>query len=313
MQNRNIERRDAKRRRVNSSPAIQNQSLPRKMIIILDDTWLEALKHLTCPQWSKMSLVSGQINGIVQRNISRLPRQVIESITLNLQDLLFPPRTTSIARTLQKFFHPASYVKNVAMHAVNQELIDSKFNGEERYIRCQKFDLLPRSNMSSMSQKIAKSLEWLERNVRCDSILLYKWMFNRIHKRVEIRAMLTNFIFDASQKCKAQELVFTYSANSYHYDFNDLSSMKLVDILIEDFLALSVVQGTIPTVVIDRYPTEEQHRARFGKNVIGREVDSQDAVALYIIENGQKRIRISFCRVFNGNGGYKAYLKFYTI
>ncbi|KAI1690609.1 hypothetical protein Ddc_24823 [Ditylenchus destructor] len=192
------------------------------------------------------------------------------------------------------------------MRTVNQKLIDANFNGEERYIRCHKFELLPFSDISSTPQEIAQSLEWLERNVRSDSITLPERMFNRIHNNVKIRALLTNFIFDTSQKCKAQELVFslTYSNGRMH--------MKFLDVLIQDFLALPVVQGTIPTVVIDRYPKQEQYRAHLGENLIGREVDSQGAYALYEIENGDKRIRISFCRM-QWPGGFKVYLKFFII
>ncbi|KAI1697614.1 hypothetical protein Ddc_19606 [Ditylenchus destructor] len=252
-----------------------------------------------------MSLVCRQINGIVQRNISRLPRQVIESIVLNSQYLSFHPRVTSVAPSLQKLFHPASYVKNVTMRTVDQKLIDTSFNGEERYIRCQSFKLLPRSNISTAPQKIEKSLKWLERNVRCDSISLPQWIFNRVQNSDKIRAMLTNFIFGTSQKCNAQELVL-----SYPYDY--LFKVKLVDVLIQEFFSLPVVQSTIPAVVIGQYPEQGHHRTHLGENLIGREVDSQGAVALYMIENGEKRIRISFCHEDSYWFGYRAYLKFYT-
>ncbi|KAI1692933.1 hypothetical protein Ddc_23247 [Ditylenchus destructor] len=280
---------------------MQNQAL---VVIILDDTWLEALKHLTCLQWSKMRLVCHQVNGIVQQNISRLPRQVIDRITLDSRQLSFHPRYTNVAPSLQKLFHPVSYVRNVTMRTVNQELIDANFNGEERYIHCQTFELLPRTNESSTPQKIEKSLKWLEQNVRSDLISLPEWIFNRIHENVEIRAMLTNFIFDTSQKCKVHELVLSF--NDYLFNAN------LVNVLIQDFFSFPVVQGTIPAVVIDQYSEEEEHRAHLGENLIGREVDSQGAVALYMLENGQKRIRISFCCENPHWYGYKAYLKFYT-
>ncbi|KAI1691276.1 hypothetical protein Ddc_24348 [Ditylenchus destructor] len=51
---------------------------PPKQVEILDDVWLEALKHLTCPQWSKMRLVSPQLNGLIENNVSRLPLAVID-------------------------------------------------------------------------------------------------------------------------------------------------------------------------------------------------------------------------------------------
>ncbi|KAI1711273.1 hypothetical protein Ddc_12970 [Ditylenchus destructor] len=242
MVNRNNARRRAKRRRDQASAAVQNQSLPRKTIIILDDSWLEALKHLTCPQWSTMSLISRQINGIVQRNMSRLPRQLL-------------PDSASVASSLQKLFHPASYIKEVTMYPVKQKLIDN-FKGEERYIRCQKFVLFLYLDESSTPRKIAQSLDWLVRNVRSDSISFPKSMFNGIRNTVKIRAMLTNFVFGAPRKCKAREFVFSFEDTYYNRYSDDFSSVKLVSALMEVFFALPVVQGTIPTVVIDRYPEQ---------------------------------------------------------
>ncbi|KAI1711275.1 hypothetical protein Ddc_12972 [Ditylenchus destructor] len=276
MVNRNNARRKAKRRCANSSSGVENQPMLRKLVIILDDSWLEALKHLTCRQWSKMSLVCRQVNRIVQRNVSRLPRQVIGSITMDT---------------------------NVTMRIVQQKLIDANFKSEER-IHCQNFELLPYSNKPSTIQKIAQSLEWLVRNVRSDSIYIPEWMFNRIHENVEIRAVLTNFIFDASQKCKAQELVFSF----VHVTF---SNVKLVDILIEDFFALPVAKVTISRVVINCDLDYRQYRSKFGEYLIDLEVDSR-ADALYEIENGEKRVRIS---LFLGGWNYhgRADLKFYTI
>ncbi|KAI1695946.1 hypothetical protein Ddc_20829 [Ditylenchus destructor] len=316
MVNRNNARRRAKRRRDQASSAVQNQSMPRKMVIILDDSWLEALKHLTCPQWSKMSLVCRQVNGIVQRNISRLPRQVIENIDLDPQYLSFNPHSTSIATSLQKLYHPASYIKEVTMHTVKQKLIDASCNGEKRYIRCQKFELLPYSDESSTPRKIAQSLDWLVRNVRSDSISFPEKMFNGIVNTVKIRAMLTNFVFGTSRKCKAQELVFSFE-NSYYnrnYDprFSDFSNVELVDTLIEGYFALPVVQSTIPTVVIDRYPEQGLYLRAKHRKVISREVDSQGANLLYGIRKGEKLIRISLFRRYS-YGPFEVTLKFCTI
>ncbi|KAI1703818.1 hypothetical protein DdX_14654 [Ditylenchus destructor] len=52
---------------------------------ILEDAWLEALKHLTCPKWSKMRLVSRQLDGLIERNVSRLPMAKIDSVEMNLE------------------------------------------------------------------------------------------------------------------------------------------------------------------------------------------------------------------------------------
>ncbi|KAI1705618.1 hypothetical protein Ddc_15684 [Ditylenchus destructor] len=78
MDSQNIARQGVKHRRVNSSPD-QNQRLPRKKVYISGDTWLEALKFMTCPQWMQKRYVSFQINGIAERNISRLPKMILDS------------------------------------------------------------------------------------------------------------------------------------------------------------------------------------------------------------------------------------------
>ncbi|KAI1697803.1 hypothetical protein Ddc_19477 [Ditylenchus destructor] len=297
MNNQSIAHRVAKRRRVNSSSTVQNQLSPRKSILVFDDSWLEALKHLTCIQWSKMSLVCRQINGIVQRNISRLPRQ---------ESFRFEPRFKRLS-SIELLFNPTVYVKEVKMFYIGHKFVDGK--EEARIIRCQSFHL--KSGPDSPHRfpfldSMSKHLEWLVRNVRSDSIHIPKWISHRIHQTVRQRAKLTNFIFETSQKCEAQELVFNNCS---------LHQIAFLNVLIEDFMALPVVQGTIPTVVIGFYPAEEEHRAHLGENLIGREVDSQGADALHVIENGKKRIRISFfCyKDYELYWYKKVYIKFYTI
>ncbi|KAI1698272.1 hypothetical protein Ddc_19216 [Ditylenchus destructor] len=51
----------------------------REKVHILDDAWFEALKFLTCPQWSKMRLASGQLKGFIERNVARLPMAVVSA------------------------------------------------------------------------------------------------------------------------------------------------------------------------------------------------------------------------------------------
>ncbi|KAI1697292.1 hypothetical protein Ddc_19798 [Ditylenchus destructor] len=115
--------------------------------------------------------------------------------------------------------------------------------------------------------------------------------------------MLSDFIFGASQKCKVQELIFTYHR------------VEFLNGLIEEFLLLPVVQDAIPTVVIEYYLFKEVYRAHLGENLIDREVDSQRADALYEIKDGKKRVRISFCRVYPSwySDYRKVCVKFYTI
>lgn len=97
----------------------------------------------------------------------------------------------------------------------------------------------------------------------------------------------------------------------------EVPTQLVLHMTFQDFLALPVVQGTIPTVVIDRYPTDEQYHKHLGENLIGREVDSQGAEFLYEIENGEKRVRISFCHFEDRDEDEywyeKVYMKFYTV
>ncbi|KAI1712505.1 hypothetical protein DdX_09594 [Ditylenchus destructor] len=81
MDNQNISRRGVKRRRA-KSPQNQNTSLQRKKVNILGDTWLEALKFMTGSQWVQKCFVSRQVNGVAQRNISRLPKMVLDSANM---------------------------------------------------------------------------------------------------------------------------------------------------------------------------------------------------------------------------------------
>ncbi|KAI1695798.1 hypothetical protein DdX_19381 [Ditylenchus destructor] len=71
--------RGVKRHRTNSSPDLNSDeaNISRKSVYIPNDTWLEALKFLTCPQWSQNRYVCRQINGIIERNISHLPKMVL--------------------------------------------------------------------------------------------------------------------------------------------------------------------------------------------------------------------------------------------
>ncbi|KAI1694417.1 hypothetical protein DdX_20126 [Ditylenchus destructor] len=77
----NMPRRGGKHRRANSK-SNQNQRLLRENVNISDDTWLETLKFMTCPQWSQKCFVSRQINRVAQRDISRLPKMVLDNATM---------------------------------------------------------------------------------------------------------------------------------------------------------------------------------------------------------------------------------------
>ncbi|KAI1699094.1 hypothetical protein DdX_17524 [Ditylenchus destructor] len=56
---------------------------------ISDDCCIDVLKFLTCAEWSEKRCVSRQINGVVECNISRLPRAIFQKAILG-EDYLVP-------------------------------------------------------------------------------------------------------------------------------------------------------------------------------------------------------------------------------
>ncbi|KAI1700439.1 hypothetical protein DdX_16722 [Ditylenchus destructor] len=57
----------------------------RRLVEIPEDVWLEALKSLSGMKWSKMRLVSRELSGVVQRNVSRLPLAIIDYAAMLLK------------------------------------------------------------------------------------------------------------------------------------------------------------------------------------------------------------------------------------
>ncbi|KAI1701705.1 hypothetical protein Ddc_17496 [Ditylenchus destructor] len=62
----------------------ESANLQRTKVKLSNDCWLDVLKFLSCTQWSEKRYVSRQINGIAERNISRLPRAIIEKAILGM-------------------------------------------------------------------------------------------------------------------------------------------------------------------------------------------------------------------------------------
>ncbi|KAI1697306.1 hypothetical protein Ddc_19797 [Ditylenchus destructor] len=391
-----------KRRPANSSPD-QNQQLLRKKVDISGDTWLDALKFLTFPQWSQKRFVSRQINGIAERNISSLPMMVIDSAAMyyiydgklipefeklplnkytivafdtvmqeeqstqwlknrgftldapadisaenaliaarKLQDygagsewnnnvniciqgsvkeeielsekerrlpwfcnpgvyrfikpVLFyaqfnPFRNNYswnyLAQFLNLIYHPTSYVKEVSIFAVNQDFIDllqcniDSVDNQPRYIRCESFWLEEEWHYAVPNINLPNSLKWLARNVRAETIRIRRENYN------DTFVLLANFLLEASgaKKCASKEMKVRVS-----------DPVAFLNILIEKFYAIPLVESAIPTTIF-QYASEEEHRAHLGPNLIAREVDSEGTEALYVISNGQNRMRISFCQL----------------
>ncbi|KAI1712349.1 hypothetical protein Ddc_12476 [Ditylenchus destructor] len=68
-----------------SGSGSKTKQLCQKKVEMFEIAWLEVLKSLSCPNWSKTRLVSRQLNGMVQKNISRLPLAIIDDVEMRLE------------------------------------------------------------------------------------------------------------------------------------------------------------------------------------------------------------------------------------
>ncbi|KAI1711282.1 hypothetical protein Ddc_12979 [Ditylenchus destructor] len=215
-------------------------------------------------------------------------------------------------------FHPLSYFKEITMYPVTQKFVDdvkvklvddfsvhgnmthiqtNSYN-KSLYIHCGAFSLSECDNIEDLRE----SLKWLERNVRANSIcisLLYYMMWDDY---TDVFPLLNDFVFGVSRICARRELRLIPSINQN----------KLLTNFIENFLTLPPIECEIPTVVIESFLRRQINSAvsnlgpNLGPNLIpGREVDSQGADFLYVLENGQNRMRISFCEDFEWSESYE--------
>ncbi|KAI1714668.1 hypothetical protein Ddc_11389 [Ditylenchus destructor] len=186
-----------------------------------------------------------------------------------------------LAQFLKCIYHPALYIKKVEMYAFDQSFIDSlkcnadSFDNKPRYIRCESFMLLGISGKNTVA--LSNSLQWLGRNVRAETIQIRE--IDCDEKYPEAYVLLANFLLEASGASKKTVI-------------RQKNEMSFLNALIQKFRTIPVVKSAIPTIEF-WYPRAEEYRAHLGPNLIAREVDSEGADALYMIENGQNRMRIS--------------------
>ncbi|KAI1693359.1 hypothetical protein Ddc_22882 [Ditylenchus destructor] len=179
-----------------------------------------------------------------------------------------------LAQFLKFVYHPTSYIKEVKMFAVNQNFIDSlkcnvdSVDNEPRYIRYPYPDIIP------------DSLKWLARNVRAEKIDL-PWIL----QTSETYDHVANFLLDptGAKQCASEKITICVSNHNV-----------FLNILVEKFHSIPLVEDSIPTIEY-LYFRNEKIPAHLGPNLIDQEVDSEGAEALYMISNGQNRMRVSFC------------------
>ncbi|KAI1695006.1 hypothetical protein DdX_19813 [Ditylenchus destructor] len=257
----------------------------------------------------------------------QLFRKQYESVLYYAQ--LYPYANYSWAameQFLTFLIHPLSYIKVVEMYTVNQKLVDVVKNrlaniqgdvmGTQKldtykpaYIHCETFSLLFESVMNV--DGLCYALTWLERNVRADAIQMpFVSLFtdSQDHDTIcQMTIVLNNFVFGALRICAKREL-------RVHSKIHSEIETNLIISLVEKFRSLPLIEREIPTIVIESIFSIDFRdvQQNLGSNVIHHEVDSQGAEFLYVFENGQNRMRISFCQTADYWYKYDCYVKFYA-
>ncbi|KAI1701255.1 putative exonuclease GOR [Ditylenchus destructor] len=284
MDKRNISCPAVKRRRPNSKP---NQNQLCKKVDLSDDVWFEVLKYLTCLEWSQKCVVSRQINGVAQRNISRLPMMTLDSATMTYLCSRIEYWRDTGAKQFNKY-------TTVAFDTVMLEEQSAQWFKNRGFTLDAAKDI-PAQN--AVVGVIKSNYEWKGNVNLCiygpaqEKIPLSEkerrlpWFYEFSEEDPGPFVLLANFFLEASgaKQCARQKIKI------YVPD-----SVAFLKILIEKFLTIPVVESAIPTIVF-RYPHHDEYRAHLGPNLIAQEVDSQGADVLYMISNAQNHMRISFC------------------
>ncbi|KAI1711284.1 hypothetical protein Ddc_12981 [Ditylenchus destructor] len=195
-----------------------------------------------------------------------------------------------LAQFLKFVYHPMTYIKEVKMFAVNQNYIDSikcnvdSVGNEPRYIRCESFSLgsfyMTFYTSNPYPDIIPDSLKWLARNVRAEKIDL-PWIL----QTSETYDQVANFLLDPSgaKQCASEKTTI-----------HVVRAAVFLNILVEKFHSIPLIEDGIPTIGF-KYSLDDEIPAILGPNLIDQEVDSEGADELYVISNGQNRMRVSFC------------------
>ncbi|KAI1703964.1 UDP-glucoronosyl and UDP-glucosyl transferase domain-containing protein [Ditylenchus destructor] len=325
MDTQNISRRGVKHRRSNS-PAEQNELLVRKKVDIPDDTWLEALKFLTCPQWSQNRYVCRQIDGIAQRNICRLPKMVLDCASMyyiNRDGVLSVNKLdkhaiVSFDAVLQKK-QSDQYFKNrgftltapgipAEIVLLNARAVRLKYKRryDDNVNVCIHGTVKERIPLSSKE----KRFPWFQKPehegafselMKIRKPVLYYAQFNPAlnPSSWDYLAQFLKFIYHPTSYAKTSEsfglitdfLLDPFGAKqcaSEMVTIQPIGTTAFLKILIKKFLKIALVEDGIPTIEF-RWNRHHELPALIGPNLIHKEVDSEGAEALHVISNGPNR------------------------
>ncbi|KAI1699822.1 hypothetical protein Ddc_18394 [Ditylenchus destructor] len=178
---------------------------------------------------------------------------------------------------LEFLYYPALYIKEVEMFALNQKMINTFFEDEERFIFCGSFTWKRETETLNMDE-FHKSLCWIERNVRANTIHIPAHID---YKKESCYGPIASFLLDASWKCAREQIHFKCICN--------LGSF--IQALVEKFRSVSFVRKDIPTFTVTGND-EVMSVLLSDPFVLKLKSDYSQGAAEYLIFNGDNRMHI---------------------
>ncbi|KAI1693367.1 hypothetical protein Ddc_22870 [Ditylenchus destructor] len=228
--------------------------------------------------WRKLGCVSN-------RGYQEYRRPVIFSAAFNPD--LNEYSWASMKYFLNLLYSPLTYIRNVEMYALNKNLTDALFLGEDygSYIHCGKFTLLG---------DLCKSLPWMQKNVRADTIYFSRELFLM---DVEYSGFTetSHFLLDSSWMCANQ----AQNVKAVKIKLERVYNWKwFIKALIKKFRTLPTIEHATPSIEFSfwKFPDErpDLNYLIWDPEVVKlKPEDSQGAEAAYMISNGRNRMVIA--------------------
>ncbi|KAI1695216.1 hypothetical protein DdX_19709 [Ditylenchus destructor] len=273
----------------------------RTPVEIADDAWLEILRSLSFRQCAKVRLVSRQINGVAQRNISTLPCAIIDSAITRLRErnkvlgnIIVLDSTIRKNDAIQWFKD-----RGIAMVVPKDIQLDNAIidiNLEED--RCVDITVLG----SAPQKKLARS------QASRNEVVFYAEF--RPKRNENSWATMTHFlqllyhpvtyIKELSMYSLDKKLKDTLFGGEERYIRCGLFTFQMATV--EKFRTVVSIPSTFPAIVISGNLTlgagDSLNAPLSGTDVIEECSDNSGGGSVYVVSNGQNRMRVEFSRKY---------------
>ncbi|KAI1692013.1 hypothetical protein DdX_21494 [Ditylenchus destructor] len=246
--------------------------------------------------WRKIDLAYGQKCQVIGN-----PQNLIFSAEFNPDVNEYS--WCSLEYFLNLLYNPLTFIKKVEMYALNENLTDAFFLGEDygSFVHCGTF---------SVMGDFSKSLPWMQRNVRADWISIPGRFTN-----VEISYKeVGNLLLDTPWICANQ----TENVEPVKIEFESVQYWKwFIKILIKKFRTLTTIDHTVPLIEFAFYKAVDENTdldfLAWDPEVVKlKPEDSHGAEAAYMISNGRNRMYIAIFERPDDRTTYDVSVKLYT-